>query len=384
MSRTSTSSPHAASTTSRAASLSELRITILAVALLFLAAACGAGSNDTIETAAAIDDAALFASVPAVPTTAPILLPPEDTSLPAFAPLPTTAPVVITAIEPEPTAVPAEAAPATEAAPAAEVADAVPAATESAVVPVAIASIDSWSSCVVSAAQSVGAGQLLDPIASATSTDLSSVQLNALAAAAAQCDVVASALSATDLAAHLPSATSCLNEWLASSGGGAVFTGLASISFGQSTPTWAQPHLTSSLQSCFGGASFAAQVMADVAADPTLTAAFDSQCLATSFEASGVLANVAQWLATDPVNASLSISMSDSWVMSCANVGRVVAAAAAAEGVALSANTVACLDAELTSSGLASQLLAGTADSDAVGIATISCLTNDEAAALLS
>lgn len=389
--------PHSlAPRTGRARPLSSLRAMLLAVALVLVVAACGSG---TVESAAGIDDTTLFAAVPAVPTTAPILLPPEDAALPALAPLPTSAPVVVgldsaTAIatvvpsadESAPgTIEPADSIDATE--PTAATAPVVsePAATTPVVpVPVVIASVDAWSPCVVSAAQSVGASALLDPIASATVTDLTSVQLNALAAAAAPCGIVADALTVTDLGAHLGSATSCMNEWLASSGGGSVFTGLAAITFDQATPAWAQPHLTSSIQSCFSGASFAAQVMANVASDPTLSAAFDAGCLASSFESSGTLAGFAQRLAADPANATLSITMSDGWVLSCANVGRVVAAAAAADGVALSAPTVACLDAELSSSGLAAQLLAGTADSDAVGIATIGCLTNDEAAALLN
>lgn len=351
---------------------------VLAIAVLM--AACGSASRPTIETASPFG-ADPAPSIPVVPTTAPILLPPEDLDLPAQAPIEITLDVPPSATTPTPVAAAANDAAPQPTAPN----DATPASEQPAAAPVAAAvqSVDWWNPCIVSAAQSVGASNLLDPIASATSTDLSSQQLNALAAASVDCGLVAEALSTTDLNDHLASGLSCMNQWLQSTGGGSVFAGLASVNFGQATPTWAQDYLASSITSCFVGASFAAEVLADVSADPSIVAAFDANCLATSFDSSGVMATYLATLIAAPTAADLSIGLDDAWVLNCASVGTIVASAAAAEGIALSASTVACLDAEFRSAGLVSGLINGTADSEAVGISTIACLSNEEAALIL-
>lgn len=174
-----------------------------------------------------------------------------------------------------------------------------------------------------------------------------------------------------------------MDQWLQSSGGGSVFAGLASVSFGNATPAWAQSHFTSSVASCFVGTTFAAEVLTDVSADASIVAAFDPTCLANSFDTSGVMSAFTTALVANPDMADLSISLDDSWVLNCASVGTIVASAAAAEGVALSASTVACLDAEFRSAGLVSGLINGTADSEAVGLSTIACLSNQEAALIL-
>ncbi len=369
-------------------------LAISMVAAVILLASCGAPSRPTIETASAGGTAA-SAAVPVVATTAPILLPPEDVELPAEAPvevqltmpLPTAVAAVEVTASPEP-----EAANAHADAAAVEVqsdqqtsAAAADTANEALVAPVvaAVQSAASWNPCIVEAAQRVGASSLLDPIAGATTTDLTSHQLNALAAASVDCGLVAESLSLTDLADHLAAGANCMNQWLESSGGGSVLAGLASVGFGHATPAWAQGHFTSSIAACFVGASFAAEVLDDVAADSSIGAAFDATCLANSFDASGVIYGYAAALASTPDAAGLSISLDDAWVLNCASVGTIVASAAAAEGVALSASTVACLDAEFRAAGLVSGIIDGTADTEAVGLSTIACLSNEEAALIL-
>jgi hypothetical protein len=190
-------------------------------------------------------------------------------------------------------------------------------------------------------------------------------------------------LADTAVGDYLATATTCMNAWLESSGGGSVLVGLASIGWSQPTPTWAQPHLVNALDGCFTGASFAADVMSVVSTDSSLTGAFDAVCLATSFDSSGTMRSYAQALASAPMTAVLSMSLGDTWVLNCANVGQMVAAAAAADGVPLSSPTISCIDSELKKTGVIAQLVEGTADTDAVGIATIACLTNAEATALL-
>jgi hypothetical protein len=212
---------------------------------------------------------------------------------------------------------------------------------------------------------------------------MSSVQLNSLAAASVSCDMVTVGLADTAVGGYLPTATTCMTAWLESSGGGSVFVGLVSIGWGQPTPSWAQPHLVDALDGCFTGASFAADVMSVVSIDSSLNGAFDSACLATSFDSSGTMRSYAQALVLDPPTAALSISLGDTWVLNCANVGQMVAAAAAADGVPLSSPTISCIDSELKNAGAIAELVAGTADTDAVGIATIACLTDTEATALL-
>ena len=162
-----------------------------------------------------------------------------------------------------------------------------------------------------------------------------------------------------------------------------MLVGLSSVGWGQATPAWAQSHFVDALDACFTGAAFAADVMSAVSADASLAGAFDSTCLAQSFDASATLRTFAQSLATAPQQATLDVSLSDPWVLSCANVGQMVAAAAAADGVALSAPTIYCIDSELRGTGIVAQILDGTADTNAVGLATISCLTATEASALL-
>ena len=360
------------------------RIAFILMVLCVVLIACGSDN----ETAVGPETATLPAPT-AIPTTPPPLLPPADDSLPALAPLPATvaepaapsaqptpnptvgeaataAPVVATS--PEPTATPPPAEPQVD---------------ESPIAAVVVASAERWSDCVVDAAARNDAGAVLDAIAAATTTDLSSVQLNALAADSINCDVVTANLAATDLGDHVDTAHSCLNAWLASSGGGSVFVGLTSIGWQQATPAWAQAHLVDALDSCFTGASFAADVLAVVAGNPSLVGAFDATCLATSFDNSGSLRGLAQSLANDPASATLYVSLSDAWVLNCANVGQMVAAAAAADGVNLSAATISCIDTELATTGAVAALVAGTADTDAVGLATIACLTDAEASALL-
>lgn len=339
--------------------LSPLRLAIpllLAVTL----AACGAAdaaSNRPVATAP---------SPTPIPTTAPILLPAPDDTLPAVAPLP-----------------PAQVAVATELAPETEVFVAAVAPTATAERAAAVSSTARWSECLLAAADNTGTTALLDPIAASTPVDMTSLQLNALAATAVNCNVVESSLRDTDLGGHVGTAQACMNAWLESSGGGSVLVGLVSIGWAQATPAWAQQHLVGALSACFTGPSFAAEVTTVVAADPTLNGAFDATCLASSFDMVGPLRTFAQLLADNPSSATLSIELSDPWVLQCAHPGQMVAAAAAAEGVSLGSATVACIDAELINSGLVAQLLAGTADTDAVGVATIACLTNDEASALL-
>lgn len=385
------------------------------VCLLLLA--CGSG-DPTAATTQATTSAALPTPVP---TTPPLSLPPADASLPELAPLPagSTTAVPPTAVATEASI--ADSAPATEASDGAVAvpADAVvlgdaaeptpdssssPAGSPSADTTVepapqddaslalttaqdssalVMASADRWSECVLLAADATQATNLLDPLAAGTATDMSSVQLNTLAAASVGCDLVASGLSATDIGDYVPTGTTCMNAWLESSGGGSVFVGLASVGWGQSTPAWAQAHFVDALDSCFTGASFAADVMSVVSADGSLTGAFDAACLATSFDSSGTLRSFAQSLASHPASATIPVSLSDSWVLNCANVGQMVAVAAAADGVALSGSTISCIDSELKGTGVVAGLVAGTADTDAVGIATIACLTDAEASALL-
>ncbi|MEM7093116.1 MAG: hypothetical protein AAF567_08935 [Actinomycetota bacterium] len=377
------------------------------VLVVFVAASCGsAASRPTVGAEEAAVDP--FDLIPPVPTTAPIVLPPEDLDIPETAPIvidlaaetPTipssdgTVPVedetsttttVVTSSPDDASGGTSASLPA-PAEPAGVSAD--PASAESssaATTPTGqIVSIDRWNPCIVSEAETLGAEHLLDPIAAATSTDLTSQQLNSLAAASASCGVVTESLGLTDLDSHLASGTDCMNQWLASTGGGAVFTGLASVTFGHATPNWAYGHFTASIASCFVGTTFASEVMSDVAADPSLVVAFDASCLATGFDASNTIENYAAALAATPDSATLNVGLGDTWVVGCANLGRLVASAAAVEGVVLSESTIACLDTELRAAGLVDGLLNGTADTTDVGIATISCLTDAEAAVLLS
>ena len=364
--------------------------------LFMLLTACG---SDATQATAAVADAP---TPTPIPTTAPLSLPPADANLPELAALPAVETPRVTPPVPPATDAPGDNAAepatptdttgtiddqsttsATGTTGATGVIDDQPT-TSAAIASLAtISSAGQWTDCVISAAQRIDATALLDPIAAGTATDMTSVQLNALAAASTDCDIVNTSLDGTDLVDYLPTAQTCLDAWLQSSGGGSVFVGLASIGWSQPTPSWAQGHLIDALDSCLGGVSFAADVMSVVSVDPSLSGAFDASCLAASFDASGTLRSYAQMLATQPANAALYVSLSDQWVLNCANVGQMVAAAAAADGVALSSSTIACIDSELTSAGVLSALVAGTADTDAVGIATISCLTDVEAAALL-
>lgn len=343
------------------------RVGLLVAAGLFLGA-CGSASATSADTALAET-----APPPTpIPTTAPIFLPEPDDSLPTLAPLE------------DQLAAPGNTAPAVFVPVADEVVEVAEPAQAAATATIhVVTSADRWSECVVHAAHSSGTSHLLDPVASATSIDLRSVELNTLAAASASCDMTGQGLALTDLAGHLPTSSACLNGWLGSGHGGSVFVGLASIGSGQGTPAWAQQDIVNALTTCFVGASFAGDVMNAVAQNPSLSGAFDSGCLATSFDGSGTLRGYAQSLTADPVSASMSISLGDAWVLSCANVGKVVAAAAAADEVVLSTATIACIDSELKAAGVVAQLIAGTADADAVGVATIACLTSAEAIALL-
>lgn len=349
------------------------RLALLAGICLVLIACGGSGTAEPVATNS------VSQAVPTpVPTTAPLSLPATDVGLPELAPLP-----ALVSTNQAPTS--ASTNEVDSATPAAEAAAVPPVETppETAAPVLAIASVDRWNDCLLVAADAAQSSTLLDPISVGTTTDMTSVQLNALGAASVECDMVANGLAATDIGDYIPTASACMNAWLESSGGGSVFVGLASIGWGQPVPAWAQPHFVDALDSCFTGASFAADVMSVVSADSSLTGAFDAPCLANSFDSSGALRSFAQALANDPVNAAIPVSLSDAWVLSCANVGQMVAVAAAAEGVGLSGATISCIDSELKDTGVVAGLIAGTADTDAVGIATIGCLTNAEATALL-
>ena len=370
------------------------RLGLLAVIALVLIG-CGSGPN----TPVAMSPAEVAMPTP-VPTTAPLSLPPADDSLPALAPLP--ASVAITEAVADDGEAASTAASSTDSdptdgrttnvastvqqdgapTPTAAVVSTEPEASADDTI-LSITSADRWSDCVVLAAQKTEATALLDPIAAGVTTDMSSVQLNSLSAASVSCDIVSAGLADTVVGDYVPTATMCMNAWLESSGGGSVFVGLASIGLSQPTPAWAQSHLVDALAGCFTGASFAADVMSVVSTDRSLNGAFDSACLATSFDSSGTMRSYAQALASDPTTADLYVSLGDTWVLNCANVGQMVAAAAAADGVPLSSPTISCIDSELKNAGAIAQLVAGTADTDAVGIATIACLTDDEAIALL-
>ena len=260
-------------------SMSSLRVTLLSLGLLTIVAACGAADATSTEPPAFIVE------VPVVPTTAPIALPPDDVELPAVAPavLPTAPaiPARTPAAGADVVTTDAAVAEATDVVPATE-ADVEEAASPAGAQPddatpttVVVASADRWNPCVVSAAQAVDATVLLDHIAAGTESDLTSVQLNGLAAASVPCGIVTESLALSDLAVHVDSASACMNGWLESTGGGAVFTGLASVGFGQPTPSWAQGHFASAITNCFSGYAFASEVIADVSADPTLAGAFD-------------------------------------------------------------------------------------------------------------
>jgi hypothetical protein len=376
----------------------------LLVVLALVLIGCGSSLTTPVVTSAAV-----AATPTPVPTSAPLLLPPADDTLPALAPLP--ASVATSALATEATATlptiaedggPVSAAAsrtaseatddsATEVAPISEQ-DALPASAVAVVSTESTASIGDgilsigsagrWNDCVVLEAERTGATALLGPIAGGVALDMSSVQLNSLAAASVSCDMVTVGLADTAVGDYLATATTCMNAWLESSGGGSVFVGLASIGWSQPTPSWAQPHLVDALDGCFTGASFAADVMSVVSTDSALNSAFDAGCLATSFDSSGTMRSYAHALASAPMTAVLSVSLGDTWVLNCANVGQMVAAAAAADGVALSSPTISCIDSELNNTGAIAQLVAGTADTNAVGIATIACLTDSEATAL--
>ena len=364
-------------------------LALLGVTCLVLIACGSSEPGAAMATAeSAAQSIAVFPT--AVPTTPPLSLPPADVPLPTLAALPATSMATQTEAAAPVTQVPA--GPTTNDSGESESGGTEADATESGAPEsgapqpagiLGIASADRWSDCILAAAQNSEATALLDPIDQGTTVDMTSVQLNTLAAASTGCDMVTNTLESTDIGDYVSTSSSCLDAWLESSGGGSVFVGLASIGRGQSTPAWAQPHLVDALDACFVGASFAADVMAVVSADPSLSGAFDAGCLATSFDTSGTMRAFAQALASNPATATLYVGLDDPWVLSCANVGQMVAVAAAADGVALSAPTIGCIDSELKGTGVVAGLVAGTADADAVGIATIACLTDAEATALL-
>jgi len=154
-------------------------------------------------------------------------------------------------------------------------------------------------------------------------------------------------------------------------------------------PEVAREPLVATLSNCVPALFVTDVLVAELTSDPTFVEAADLECIEARYSGSSLL---------DPMWAayidSPSVSFSDlppevitavfGPFFECVSFGAVMAAEAASDGVDLSVESVACIDAGAASLGLFEKMLTGQElDEDVVVPMVLGCLSPEELAAMV-
>ncbi len=186
-----------------------------------------------------------------------------------------------------------------------------------------------------------------------------------------------------DLAAP-PEMGPCFGQRFAEDDGALMLVGMTAIEEQQPVDERSKGPLIDALTECVSGEVWATSVTGTLAADPTLAGAVDDSCIASAFDDPEVMRPF--WAAfvenpdaefedlpptvTTPVFGPL---------FDCVSIGAVFAAEAAANGITLSDESIACVDREASELGLFESFLAGEQpDDEALGLILFECLSADE------
>ncbi|MEM7340857.1 MAG: hypothetical protein AAF467_19525 [Actinomycetota bacterium] len=175
----------------------------------------------------------------------------------------------------------------------------------------------------------------------------------------------------------------CFGQAATDDDGPYMMVGLATIGDDMAPRPEAQPATIDALTECVNGSVIADSLLENMTSDPTFAAAADLDCISSSYENADLRP---LWTAfvTNP-NADFDTLPADvtapivSPIFDCVSIGQVMAAEAAASGVTLSNETIACIDDAARSTGLMDSFLLGTEpDADEFGAIVLDCLSPEE------
>ncbi|MCP5025331.1 MAG: hypothetical protein GY929_03525 [Actinomycetia bacterium] len=176
----------------------------------------------------------------------------------------------------------------------------------------------------------------------------------------------------------------CFAAEFASSDGPPVMAGLVAVGNGVPANPKVRGPVIDALTECVPASFVTEAVVVELAADPTFEDAADLECIDLAY---------AEATTIEPLWAAYVDAPTDDFsdmppevavavfgpLFNCISFGAVMAAEAAADGVDLSAQSVACIDQELAGAGLFEAILAGQEPDEAVlAAAILGCLTPEE------
>lgn len=164
-----------------------------------------------------------------------------------------------------------------------------------------------------------------------------------------------------------------------------IIIGFVALGDEQPVPEPSQAPLIETMVTCFPGSALIEAGASDMVADPVFEEAMDLECLGDRLDGE-TMRPIWTALVENP-GADFeelepeSIEPMMNGMFSCMSFGRVIAAEAAADGVELSEETVACIDTDLAELDFFQAMNDPAAQQD-IGLAVLGCLSPEEAAQL--
>ncbi|MCP3909918.1 MAG: hypothetical protein GY713_03090 [Actinomycetia bacterium] len=176
----------------------------------------------------------------------------------------------------------------------------------------------------------------------------------------------------------------CFADRIAGSEGSLVLAGLAALGNDTAPEPKMKGPVVDLLDDCVPGSLFADVMVAEFATDPTLVDAVDGACISAAYATESSMRPMWEAMVDSP-----ELDLEDlppkafeavvAPLLGCISFGTVIAAGAVSDGLALSPETIACIDDEIRSSGLLETFLVGDEpDEDALVLATVGCMSSEE------
>ncbi len=165
-----------------------------------------------------------------------------------------------------------------------------------------------------------------------------------------------------------------------------VLMGFAALGEEEPLPPDAEKALIDTISTCVPGPVFAEWLIAEFADEPQMADVIDTTCVRTAFPDETVRqfweATVSAGGSMDDVDPEATAPLMNA-LFSCMSMGRIVADQMAADGIDLSDETIACIDAEMADENLAAMMSGSDAEGEArVTAILIGCLSPEELAGL--